>query len=72
MRSYGFQRAGGGAADREGVDAFVRAVRDAELAAFPAVGEGEDLRIAAAGVSGGALAARGRVVHLTALADQPA
>ena len=33
---------------------------------FPALGEGEDIRLAGAGLAGGALAASGRLVHLAA------
>jgi hypothetical protein len=35
---------------------------------FPAVGEGEDIRLTGQGIAGGALAAGGRVVHLAAFA----
>jgi hypothetical protein len=31
---------------------------------FPALGEGEDIRLSGEGLAGGALAAGGRVVHL--------
>ena len=33
---------------------------------FPALGEGEDIRLAGAGLAGGALLAAGRLVHLAA------
>jgi hypothetical protein len=46
--------------------ALIEEVRRADPQAFPAVGEGEDLRLTGKGLTGGALIARGRVVHLSA------
>jgi hypothetical protein len=45
---------------------FLDAVAQAEIERFPAVGEGEDLRLRHPQVAGGALLAEGRVVHLCA------
>jgi hypothetical protein len=50
----------------EAAQQFVERVARADSQAFPAVGEGEDLRFRAAGVVGSALLARERVVHLCA------
>jgi hypothetical protein len=47
---------------------FVHRVRAARTLRFAAVGEGEDIRLCGAMLSGGALAWRGRVVHLCAFA----
>ena len=38
--------------------------RAADAERFPALGEGEDIRITGNGVAGGGLAVSGRVVHL--------
>lgn len=43
-------------------------VRSAAAESFPAVGEGEDVRLTGEGISGGALIANGRVVHLAGFA----
>jgi hypothetical protein len=61
-------RAGGytGAATPVSPEALIEAVRCADAQAFLAVGEGEDLRLTGQGLTGGALIARGRVVHLSA------
>jgi hypothetical protein len=54
------------------LDADARAFLDRVWAThaerFPALGEGEDLRLTGQGIAGGALAASGRVVHLAAFA----
>jgi hypothetical protein len=47
---------------------FLEAIKAAPAERFAALGEGEDLRLAGNGVSGGALAAEGRVVHLAGFA----
>jgi len=78
MRSYGLDaldRAGSagesdenpppGAGTNE-VEAFLQRLSGAESKQYPAVGEGEDIRLSNAGLTGGALAARGRVIHLSA------
>ena len=43
---------------------FVRMAGDARFDPFPALGEGTDLRLDSSKVCGGALEARGRIVHL--------
>jgi len=48
----------------QAVEAFVGRVAEAEHRRAPAVGLGEDVRIAGAGLSGGALVRDGRVAHL--------
>jgi len=53
--------------DSETTDSTVEAVV-AAAERFPALGEGEDIRLTGEGVSGGALAANGRVVHLAGFA----
>jgi hypothetical protein len=45
---------------------FLSRVQAAAMESFPAVGEGQDLRLNGRGISGGALLADGRVVHLSA------
>lgn len=53
---------------RQAVQQFIHRVAHAETQAFPAVGEGQDIRFRAPGVIGSALFARDRVVHLCAFA----
>ncbi len=48
------------------VEGFLSAVAQAEVSVHPAVGEGEDIRISAAEIAGGALEAHGRLIHLCA------
>jgi hypothetical protein len=49
---------------------FLQQLREAPVHEAPAVGEGTDLRIEqGAGLAGGALRARGRIVHLVAFVD---
>lgn len=50
------------------VEAFLRRVSAGGTKQYPAVGEGEDIRLASSGLTGAALAAHGRVVHLSAFA----
>ena len=50
------------------VGRFLEAMQAATVERFPALGEGEDIRLTGDGVSGGALAANGRVVHLAGFA----
>lgn len=47
---------------------FLDSIHSAAAERFPAVGEGEDIRLTGEGVSGGALMANGRVVHLAGFA----
>ena len=49
---------------------FIQAVATAPADSFKALGEGEDLRIHANNIAGGALAARDRVVHLCAFSEE--
>lgn len=51
---------------------FLHRVAHADAQAFPAVGEGEDVRFRAAGVIGAALIARDRTVHLCAFTSPDA
>ena len=50
------------------VRGFLDSIRSAAAERFPALGEGEDIRLTGEGVSGGALAANGRVGHLAGFA----
>jgi hypothetical protein len=50
------------------VRAFLDRIRRATAERFPALGEGEDVRLSGEGIAGGALAAEGRVVHLAGYA----
>lgn len=45
---------------------FLSCIRGSDLQSFPAVGEGQDLRLHGRRISGGALLADGRLVHLSA------
>jgi len=47
---------------------FLKRVQEAALAKFPALGEGEDLRLVAEDLAGGALSVDDQVVHLAAFA----
>lgn len=49
---------------------FLSRVREAATERHPSIGEGEDIRLAAEGISGGALYARGRAIHLCAFVTQ--
>ncbi len=77
LRSYGLDaldRARSGAAtagarrtpSRARAAAFLRRVSRANEEQFPALGEGQDLRLTGPSLTGGALAVDGRVVHLSA------
>lgn len=74
LRSYGLDaldRGRSGAAKEtrctgEEVGAFIQKVAGAKAEEFPAVGEGRDIRLSAAGLTGAALFAGNRVIHLTA------
>jgi len=54
------------APERPAVEAILGRVAGAAASAFPAVGLGEDLRLQAPGLAGGALAADGALLHLCA------
>ena len=54
------------APERPAVDAFLEQVAAAPAAPFEAVGLGEDLRLQAPGLTGGALAVHGELLHLCA------
>jgi hypothetical protein len=47
---------------------FLESIAAAACERFPALGEGEDIRLRGEGISGGALAANGRLVHLAGFA----
>jgi hypothetical protein len=47
---------------------FLESIRAADGERFPALGEGEDIRLTGKGVAGGALAVDGRLVHLAGFA----
>ena len=71
VRSYALDAIGDSKPDAmppaaEAVSRFLEEIKGAELQCFPALGEGEDLRIDTGTVAGGALYADGRVVHLCA------
>jgi hypothetical protein len=50
----------------EAARAFVEGIKAAALRNYPAIGEGEDLRLLGEGIAGGALVDNGRVVHCAA------
>ena len=45
---------------------FLNGITRAKLETFPAIGEGEDLRLSLGGLTGAALAKKERVVHMSA------
>jgi hypothetical protein len=51
---------------RDNVDGFLHLIADAQMQQFPAIAEGEDIRLTVSGLTGGALIADARVVHLSA------
>lgn len=55
-------------AGRNDVESFLQRASAGETQQYPAVGEGQDIRFASPGLTGAALAAHGRVVHLSAFA----
>lgn len=66
--------AAGSASGHAAPETFLEELRRADAQTFPAIGEGEDLRLTGKQLTGGALIARGRVVHLSAFrvrADEP-
>ncbi len=50
----------------ESLKTFLERIKDSSIESFPAIGNGQDLRLSGRGISGGALVADGRVVHLSA------
>lgn len=50
------------------VESFLQRVSAGEAKQYPALGEGEDIRLTSPGLTAAALAAHGRVVHLSAFA----
>jgi hypothetical protein len=73
LRSYGLDaldrarsESPGKGCSREEAGDFLRRVASAEVGEFPAVGEGTDLRLQAGGLTGAALAAGDRILHLGA------
>ncbi len=77
LRSYGLDaldRPGSTSPSQAGrcsateAEAFLKKVSDAKAEEFPAVGDGTDLRLAGSNLTGAALAAEGRIIHLTAFA----
>lgn len=53
------------------VRGFLNEVGEADESRFPAVGAGDDIRLAGLGVAGGALALADRVIHLCAFRCRP-
>ena len=49
-------------------NAFFESVCNAKAEEFPAVGEGLDIRLSGCNLTGAALAAKGRIIHLSAFA----
>lgn len=70
IRSYALdaieERQEAAANDAESITDFIQAVATSRADSFKALGEGDDLRIHSSSITGGALAAHGRVVHLCA------
>ena len=58
-------------ADEAAAKAFLDRLAKGKAESFPAVGEGEDVRLAGDGLTGAAQVARGRVVHLSAFPADP-
>ena len=52
------------------VRAFLKKVQEAAIAKYPAVGDGEDVRLEAPGVAGGALTDGERVIHVAAFSTE--
>lgn len=55
-----------GAAEKFDADKFIGKVKNAHSERFDALGEGDDLRLSGEAMTGGALLAEGRIVHLVA------
>jgi hypothetical protein len=76
VRSYGVDAIDGRGHPSRGEEstapnAFATAVESSPASVFPAVGEGEDVRLTGADISGAALVARGRVIHVSAFPQHP-
>lgn len=73
IRSYALdaieERQDAAANDAQSITAFIQAVATARADSFKALGEGDDLRIRSSSITGGALAAHDRVVHLCAFSS---
>ena len=54
------------AAEKFDADKFIEKVKNANTERFDALGEGDDLRLSGEAMTGGALLAEGRIVHLVA------
>jgi len=76
IRSYALdaieERQDAAANDAESIMDFIQAVAAAPADSFKALGEGDDLRIHSSSITGGALAAHDRVVHLCAFSANSA
>ena len=59
-----------GTVSLESVETFLSALSTADTETFAAVGMGEELRLMAKGLTGGALEAEGRIAHLSAFATE--
>lgn len=77
LRSYGLDALDRARSTPSGEDAkcthararaFLRRLTHAKAEGFPAIGEGNDIRLAGPALTGAALAADGRVIHLSAFA----
>jgi hypothetical protein len=62
---------GGVSPSSEEAARFLERLAQASAERFGALGEGEDIRLSGKGIAGGALAARGRIVHLAGFAVAP-
>ena len=52
--------------DQEAAQQFLNRVRETRKQDYPALGEGDDIRFMGSDISGGALIAGGRMIHLAA------
>ena len=59
-----------GTAEKLDADKFIGKVKNANTERFDALGEGDDLRLSGEAMTGGALLAEGRIVHLVAFDTQ--
>lgn len=64
------ERQATGESDPARVHDFLQAVAASPVDQFAALGEGDDIRVRSPDIAGGALAARGRIVHLCAFRQQ--
>jgi hypothetical protein len=77
VRSYAldavdFQRQGGAPVASTAGRSLIEAVKSTESSVFPALGEGEDVRLSGNDIVGAALVARGRAIHVTAFSASAA